>query len=462
MKCMVLTIAYNAERTIGRTVDSILNQTHEDWIYYIVDNGSTDRTGELIDGYAKEHANIKALHLEKNDIWAVVPFIKEALRLCPEGEAFCFLDADDVYEPDFLETAQREMEDNRADFVVLGTRFLDAVTGDLIGGNVVRRSMTVTNENFGIYLPQVHWYFRQMWGKLYRVSVMRQVAWEKQEQLGYGGDTALVMQYLSHADTIRFVSQYGYHYYVSSKSSSYIWNPKRLQSDVFLYDCTMDVLKKKCGEVSAQNQEFMYAVHYNDLRDSLCVLLRAELPWTTQLAGLLEIWKRPLTRQMCESEGLYIGRAGWKRELIEEVANWLIVHAVSNGGAQIDSVMEIAVLMNPDVSMFLEDEMQFFWAVQNVPTVLRWLILGEYSEAFQTLQSLNIEGKMTDGCAIVLAQLLSAALSLEEPYVFYSKQRIRWNIWQGQNDEAENMLKEWESMLPGDADLIQMREMLTQ
>jgi glycosyltransferase involved in cell wall biosynthesis len=42
------TQAYNAEKTLRRAVDSILAQTYTNFVYYIVDNGSTDGTGEMI------------------------------------------------------------------------------------------------------------------------------------------------------------------------------------------------------------------------------------------------------------------------------------------------------------------------------------------------------------------------------------------------------------------------------
>lgn len=44
----VRTCAYNAEKTLRRAMDSVLNQTYGELTYYVLDNGSTDRTGEIL------------------------------------------------------------------------------------------------------------------------------------------------------------------------------------------------------------------------------------------------------------------------------------------------------------------------------------------------------------------------------------------------------------------------------
>ncbi len=54
------TKAFNAEKTIGKCIESVLNQTSygDNIVYYICDNGSTDRTGEIIKEYAKKDTKI--------------------------------------------------------------------------------------------------------------------------------------------------------------------------------------------------------------------------------------------------------------------------------------------------------------------------------------------------------------------------------------------------------------------
>ena len=55
------TCAYNAEKTLARCVDSVFNQTkHSENIeYWFLENGSTDRTREMIQEYARNDSRIK-------------------------------------------------------------------------------------------------------------------------------------------------------------------------------------------------------------------------------------------------------------------------------------------------------------------------------------------------------------------------------------------------------------------
>ena len=63
---IVLTIAYNAENTLARTIESILSQTYGDFRYYALDNASTDSTYDIISEYADKDERITALKNEIN------------------------------------------------------------------------------------------------------------------------------------------------------------------------------------------------------------------------------------------------------------------------------------------------------------------------------------------------------------------------------------------------------------
>ncbi|MGA8599749.1 MAG: glycosyltransferase family A protein [Bryobacteraceae bacterium] len=98
---------YNGERFIEKAVDSILNQTFTNFELIISDNGSTDRTGEICQNYARRDERVRYYRSEKNmgAGWNV-------RRVCELASAkyFKWAAADDILEPDFLRQCIEALE----------------------------------------------------------------------------------------------------------------------------------------------------------------------------------------------------------------------------------------------------------------------------------------------------------------------------------------------------------------
>jgi len=127
MKYILITAARNEELFITKTLDSVVTQTAlpERWI--IIDDGSTDRTAEIVEGYAKRHPWIQLLRrprrVDRNFAGkdqAITAGLDQARSL--EFEIMGNLDADISFEPDYMEfLLQRLSEDG--ELGVAGTPF---------------------------------------------------------------------------------------------------------------------------------------------------------------------------------------------------------------------------------------------------------------------------------------------------------------------------------------------------
>lgn len=94
----IIVPAYNAERWLPAAVRSVLAQTEQDWELVLVDDGSTDATPSLCDGYVASDARIRVEHTPNAGVSAAR---NRGLKLC-RGQWILFLDADDVMHPDML------------------------------------------------------------------------------------------------------------------------------------------------------------------------------------------------------------------------------------------------------------------------------------------------------------------------------------------------------------------------
>ena len=60
--------AYNIEKELARTLDSVLAQTYKNIEVIVVNDGSGDGTGAVIDAYAAKDSRIKAIHKENGGV----------------------------------------------------------------------------------------------------------------------------------------------------------------------------------------------------------------------------------------------------------------------------------------------------------------------------------------------------------------------------------------------------------
>ena len=87
--------AYNIEDRLPATLDSVLAQTHQNIEVIVVNDGSTDRTGEVIDRYASMDSRLKGIHKENGGVTSArMRGVTEAT-----GEWIGFVDGDDFVEP---------------------------------------------------------------------------------------------------------------------------------------------------------------------------------------------------------------------------------------------------------------------------------------------------------------------------------------------------------------------------
>lgn len=107
----VIIPAYNHQRFIGAAVDSVLQQTISDLELIVIDDGSTDNTGEIVKGYSDPR--LTYLHQENRDAYNT---INRGLSLA-KGQYVAILNSDDVYALDRLERLQKECEERQAECI---------------------------------------------------------------------------------------------------------------------------------------------------------------------------------------------------------------------------------------------------------------------------------------------------------------------------------------------------------
>lgn len=105
----VITPAYNAERFIHETIESVMAQTYPNWEMIIVDDQSTDRTAEIVQKYAEQDERIRLIILQENSGSAIA---RNTAMDHAKGRFFAFLDSDDMWTEEKLARQVAFMLDN--------------------------------------------------------------------------------------------------------------------------------------------------------------------------------------------------------------------------------------------------------------------------------------------------------------------------------------------------------------
>ena len=155
MKISIITITYNSEKSLPRTLDSVQSQTYDEIEHIIVDGASTDGTKAMIEAYAKTHQNVRWISEPDEGIYNA---LNKGIRMAT-GDVIGFLHSDDVFfSPDSVAQIAAAFADETVD-VVYGD--LQYCNGDKVTRRWVSNAFDPKALKFGWMPPHPTVYVRK-------------------------------------------------------------------------------------------------------------------------------------------------------------------------------------------------------------------------------------------------------------------------------------------------------------
>ena len=198
-KKVQVTGADGKPRTIlHRCVDSVLGQDFKDFELILMDDGSQDETGAILDAYAAEDPRVTAVHKPNSGVSSTRNL---ALDLA-KGEYVQFLDADDWIIPEATALFVHTLEDLHCDMViadfyrVVGEHA--APKGDIGSGEVLTRQGYADE----MMKNPADFYYGVIWNKFFRRSIIEKFHLRMDEDLNWCEDFIFVLEYVLHCDGI--------------------------------------------------------------------------------------------------------------------------------------------------------------------------------------------------------------------------------------------------------------------
>lgn len=241
LQCSVVMSAYNAEKTIEKSIGSLLSQSYPHIEVIVVNDCSSDKTEEIVKAIAKRDSRVKIFSNEVN----LGPGLTRRRAIeNMTGECMTFLDHDDLLKPDCIETLVREMESNDVDVVAPGLVIVDqemnvlqTKTPDrrlLVGGAKFKKNPQDTMRFMNPMLIRSH-----IWNKA-EYSSRRVIE-----------DTQTLIQVLYYAKSVLTIDYAGYYYVQDPKSLSHgTVGAKRLVATALCAKDIMEFFKGKDDRLS--------------------------------------------------------------------------------------------------------------------------------------------------------------------------------------------------------------------
>ncbi len=164
----VIIAAYNIEAYIERGVRSVCEQTYANLEIIVVDDGSTDATGSILDELAEKDARIQVIHEDNGGL----SHARNMGIARTHGNYIGFVDGDDWIDPNMYEMLFSALKDKRADLAVCRYRQISRTR--TLDGSVDRAILFEAQEALQVYVEEREEYAIQnaAWNKLYRKELL--------------------------------------------------------------------------------------------------------------------------------------------------------------------------------------------------------------------------------------------------------------------------------------------------
>lgn len=296
MLISVIIPCFNCERTIRKTVNSLIRQTYDNIEIILIDDGSTDNTASIIDDIKCDDVRVVAEHTSNQ---GVAHARNTGIDLA-KGSFITFVDSDDELEPDILRQAVIAQKESSADMLIFGhadipQKNVSSNRHNYSIDNSIDISFDQRDKKFfqTMFELERSRYLFSCWGKLIRKAWIADIRFDP--DITYGEDTTWILTLLQKEGHVTAIPNVGYLYYQSSqgllnsfsmnKSRSivkahqqqakfYVWSQMsdeyrqfaqlRLTNDVFW---TLQTLKTAGTSVSKQDRmQFVATLTHSSLR----------------------------------------------------------------------------------------------------------------------------------------------------------------------------------------------------
>lgn len=252
----IIVPVYNVENYIERCLNSLVNQTFKDIEIITINDGSTDKSLELLNKYAKEDIRISVIDLGDEG----VSYCRNLGIEKANGKYIMFVDSDDWIDSSMVEVMYKKAEENKLDLVMCSyiREFKDhskekifnlpqeiIYKEDKVKNELLRKLVGPIKEELSN--PEMLDALCTVWGKLYRADILKEnkIKFVDLKKIGSAEDTLFNIFTFNYLKKVMFLNKSMYHYWRDNpKSVTSQYNPKLKEQRKVFFKYISDFIKE--------------------------------------------------------------------------------------------------------------------------------------------------------------------------------------------------------------------------
>ena len=205
----IIVPVYNVESYLDECIQSIVNQTYQNWECILINDGSMDNSEHICDTWVEKDNRIHVIHQSNQGVSAA----RNTGIQHAKGEYITFIDSDDWIEKNYLYSFIEALQNNQSDLIVSGLihNYNNGETKIYTPQSPESFNLNWQNINSFVSLNKIHLLYPP-YVKLYKAQLIKKYNIRFNKQYSYGEDLLFNYDYLEHVNTITCIDKAYYHY----------------------------------------------------------------------------------------------------------------------------------------------------------------------------------------------------------------------------------------------------------
>lgn len=317
-KFYILIPVYRVEKYIRKCIESVLNQTYQNFEIIIVDDGSPDQSGKICDEMADSDERITVIHQENMGLIAArqtaIKHLKQEIKECEDNSYIVYLDSDDSLKLNALDKINECFMRYGCDMVVYGYdrvaegKIVESYHAEKNGDELLKDKRLIYKKVFG------NSRYNSLCCKAYSVRLLPEQGYDEYYNIRHAEDLLQSIDYYKKADSIFFINESLYNYTVNPDSITQTVSVTNFSVNFTVRQKVMEFLASENVYNKEDWKEYRtYCIYI--LCSTLITILRFKTSWKSKVEWFNEIWNSIYFKEYIQDCQYNAKTLGWKKYL---------------------------------------------------------------------------------------------------------------------------------------------------